>query len=98
MFDASRESLVYSKGLIDGMGCTMSCSSDVGVNLVLDGFIREAQALMVSDAHVPQLLLDLQQRCFLSMTHALSQHMECRPDCKQSLSCDAWDVQWVSAF
>ena len=28
---------------------------------MFDGFIREAQALMVSDTHVPQFLLDLQQ-------------------------------------
>ena len=54
------------------MGCTTSCSSNVGVDLVFDGFIREAQALMISDAHVPQFLLDLQQRDPVSMAHALS--------------------------
>ena len=54
------------------MGCTIFCSSDVGVDLVFDGFIREAQALMVSDTHVPQFLLDLQQEYLLSMIDALS--------------------------
>ena len=72
MSHASAGSIEFFQGRADGMGCTMSCSSDVGVDLVFNGFIREAQALVVSDAHVPQLLLDLQKRDVVSMAHALS--------------------------
>ena len=67
----AEKALMIGRG-IDGMGCTTSCSSNIGVDLMFDGFIREAQALMVSDAHVPQFLLHLQQMSHLSMIDALS--------------------------
>ena len=79
MCQGCNESISVSKEHTDGLGCTISCSSDIGIDLVFDGLIREAQALMVSDAHLPQFLHDLQQQYFVSMTQALS------PAARQSL-------------
>ena len=61
MFKGCTKIFDDSKEHADGMGCTISCSSDIGVDLIFDSVIGETQALMVSDAHLPQFLLDLQQ-------------------------------------